>query len=148
MRLTEAEVEQVMACRKVVDESILWKCPKDHPDWSKSEVRVFHDEIGEMKMVLSVSRDGRKVNFAVIYRGARVRSLDLNGVHTQPDGTRFDRKTHKHTYTDRYGDSWAYLPDDITSNMPDEAFRQFCSECNIDFRGNWSPLPTQKDLEI
>jgi hypothetical protein len=149
VKLTENEVEAVMATAKEVKESVTWR-DKHHPDWMESQLVVSHAGVGQMKLILSLSKDQRKATFSVNYRGERVRSLDIGGDHMNPapDLTRFVREIHKHKYTEEFGSSWAYRPTDITTCEPEQAFREFCSECKIDFTGNWSNPPWQTNSDL
>lgn len=72
-----------------------------------------------------------------------IRRLDVRGSHTNPDPEReeWQLQTHKHRFTDRWGDRWAYTPDDLPptpadTDVPAREYRQvfeaYCHECNID----------------
>jgi hypothetical protein len=72
-----------------------------------------------------------------------VRRLDVRDSHTNPDEERerWVLRTHKHRFTDRWGDRWAYTPDDlpptqdggeVTAEEYREVFEAYCRECNID----------------
>jgi len=149
LKISESEAIQALVGRLVIEDAISWST-KNHLDWAKSELKVFHDNLGEMKMLLSVSLVNGKSTYSLMFRGTMIKRLDVNGTHrsfAKGERLEFIRKTHKHILTDDCGLSWAYLPDDITSDNPQVAFEQFCVECNIQFCGNWTPLP-QSPLEL
>ena len=47
------------------------------------------------------------------------------------------RGTHKHRWTEQFGDQWVYTPSDITAGADDPAavWREFCAEINVAHRG-------------
>jgi hypothetical protein len=72
-----------------------------------------------------------------------IRRLDVRGSHTNPDPARerWQLRTHKHRFTDAWGDRWAYTPDDlpptpanvdVTTTEYRQVFEAYCHECYID----------------
>lgn len=119
---------------------------KSHPDWATCEIKVFNEGKGEMKIILQASAyDARKASFSLFYRGEPIKRLCINGNHRNriKDKRVFTRETHKHIWIKDHKLSWAYAPDDITTDDPEHAFDQFCSECHIENKVIWNPFPTK-----
>jgi hypothetical protein len=80
--------------------------------------------------------------------------LDLAGQHHREAEHRWDGDTHKHGWTDRFGDKVAYSPSDITAADPfdsaeyERTFREFCSEGNIRFDGQWSDPSVGRQAQL
>jgi len=146
VRLTEAEIVRVLDQRLVIGGEIKWVSSREHPDFVKAELRVAHELEGELAVVLTANVVlSRKFTYNLFYRKERVKSLHVNGPphrNSGRDRQRFRRcETHKHVLTDDCDMSWAYAPDDITTDEPHQAFLQFCQECRIQFDGLWNPIP-------
>jgi hypothetical protein len=69
-----------------------------------------------------------------------IRRLDLRDGHLNPDGERWDQKTHKHRWSEMENNAWAYTPDDIPHEQPGspvtrdnyrEVFEAFAAECGV-----------------
>jgi hypothetical protein len=91
----------------------------------------------------SFNREAAKLSFSLILRGeSRIYGLCLGVGHTDPE-TRQRLNDHKHRWTDRHRDKYAYVPPDITADAahPHDAWIQFCLEARIQHRGVLLPLP-------
>lgn len=86
----------------------------------------------------SVNEVASTLSFSIIHRGhGRVYGLDLGKEHRNPDGEMVGEK-HKHTWRDAaVGAKYAYVPDDITAQLPNVAvvWQQFCEEAKIEHKG-------------
>lgn len=62
----------------------------------------------------------------------RIYALDIGRSHENPGGEVVGVK-HKHSWSERYEDKEAYMPEDITSGPSDpiSVWRQFCAEARI-----------------
>jgi hypothetical protein len=76
-----------------------------------------------------------------------IRRLDLRDDHVNPDGTVWDRQTHKHRWSVRDGNDWAYTPSDIPHgvdidpDVPDdyrEIFEAFAKEVGVGFTPDYA----------
>lgn len=66
---------------------------------------------------------------------SRIRCLDVGPPHYNPDKALIP-SPHKHKWTDKFGDEWAYCPNDITLDGGITTnLREFLAECNIAFNG-------------
>src|SRR5262249_22004978 len=132
VHLSEAEISMVLANRLVIAESIKWS-RKESRDWVEANLRVHHESEGELTMRITASLVLPKSSFTLLYRKQVVKRLDINGNHANKcrDRRVFDYETHKHVFTDDCGTSWAYMPEDITSEEPHICFAEFCQECGI-----------------
>ena len=89
-----------------------------------------------------------KLSYAIIYHGVgRIYGLDLGADHINPDG-RAIGETHKNYWTPENRDTWAYVPEDITSpwDRPVEVWEQFCVEVNLEHRGVMHPPHVQGEI--
>ena len=89
-----------------------------------------------------------RYSFALLLDGKRIRGLDPNSMHINHYPKREKIKgIHKHKWKDECQDSFAYIPDDITTTDIEEAFLAFIRDCNIRFDGTFvHPPPFQPEL--
>lgn len=121
--------------------------PGAHKLWCRAEVPVLIDDPGiknvSLRIVISVSAATQKYDFALLWNGMRIRALCINGSHTNrhTDTQKWLRQMHKHTWTDRCMDRFAYTPTDITAGDVHGQFAQFCSECGIACAAELAEVP-------
>ncbi len=145
--LTESEADGIIAALKSIREDLAWTY-NPNEGWAKSEMRVANDLGVDLRMYANVNlKEPSFFTFALsVSRAFRIRGLCANrgheNKHTNRDAWR--PGTHKHRWTDRCRDRLAYTPEEAISQDLEEAFRQFCAECNIDFQGQVRPLPDRQ----
>lgn len=129
----------------LISESVQWAPSKSRRDYVTATLQIVHAMKGDLKMIVTVNLRNSKASYSLLFNRIPVKRLDVNGAHTNKcvDKTAFQNETHKHVFLDECpGLGWAYAPLDISSDDPRIAFDEFCVECGIDFRGQWSPPPT------
>lgn len=145
--LNEAEVDRIMKATKSIIQDIQWE-KNPNESWFKSEVEVKNKLKLNLKMHLNVnSKDYRLYSFTLILNNAfRITGIDVNGSHKNKhtDSNNWKGETHKHKWTDRCRDGWAYTPNDIEENSIESAFISFCKECEIDYKGKFDTLPPRQ----
>ena len=91
------------------------------------------------KLILIGSYNYRigRFSFTILYNNeARIRALDIGTDHRNPGEKKKLGKKHKHRWTDRYKDSLAYVPRDITTGAKiKKVFYEFLKECRIAYKG-------------
>ena len=157
--LTEHEVELILRDGLVLSDDVRWTLQPSNPTWSQFGAFLDSPRDATVRLTMGVSLRLPQKYKILVLRGEQVlRRLDVRGSHSNPPAARsgqWKRQTHKHRWTDRFGDAEAYTPPDITTPpfTPAEheaTFRAFCEECNIDFRGEWIDPPNvaQHGLDI
>ncbi len=148
--LTGEEADRIIQVQKQISQDVQWR-QDINESWVKCELEVENTMKVNLKLHLNQnSYEPSLFSFSLILNNAyRIRGLDFNGSHKNRhmDDRQWHAETHKHKWTDRCRDSFAYTPTDITANILEEVFRQFCSECSIEFSGRFrSPPPRQLGL--
>jgi len=142
--LTDAEIEGLLQVPKKVQADVKWRIDSMQ-NWIKCELEVENEIKTNLKLNLNCNYEERSLfSFSLILNNAyRIAGLDYNGSHRNrhKDGNFWNSKTHKHRWTERCRDSWAYTPEDIISSDIKEVFVLFCKECNITHTGKFLPLP-------
>lgn len=145
--LTENEAGRLIAARKSVREDLAWAY-NPNEGWAKAEMRVANDLGVDLRVYATVNmKESTKFSFSLILsRNFRILGLDVNGAHVNKHTDRQEWRpgTHKQRWTDRCRDRFAYTPEEEISQDIEEAFRQFCAECNIHFQGQVRPLPPRQ----
>lgn len=145
--LNESEVAKIIQATKAIMQDICWE-KNPNESWFKSEVEVKNKLRLNLKMHLNAnSRYYGLYSFTLILNNAfRIAGLDVNGSHKNKhtDSNNWKGETHKHKWTDRCRDGWAYTPDDIDVKSMGSAFISFCKECEIDFKGKFNILPPKQ----
>jgi hypothetical protein len=145
--LTEIEADRIIASPKSIRGDLAWAYNLDE-GWAKSEIRVVNDMGVDLRMYANVNMKEQSLfTFALsVSRAFRIRGLCANRGHENKHTNReaWRPGTHKHRWTDRCRDRFAYEPEEEISEDLEEAFRQCCTECNIDFQGQVRPLPARQ----
>src|SRR2546428_6862236 len=146
--LTEQEVDRILQARKLIKEDVQWHKADQGESWLKCELNVENSLKVNLKLFLNWNTEESTLfSFSLILSNAyRIRGLDFNGSHKNrhTDTTRWLFQTHKHKWTDSCRDSFAYTPQDITADLIQEVFKQFCTECNIEYEGRFSAAPPRQ----
>ena len=149
---TEAEVDRIIAAEKRISADVVWRRDNvQDPNWAKFQLVVENDEGWDLVMhgnvqLNSAGRPPKRSYCLVLDQGGRsdrIYALDVNGIHTNKviNDNRWLYQTHKQKWLDGYGMSFAYTPEENIPETPNEAFLEFCEECNIVFTGQVSGLP-------
>ena len=152
-RPTEAEVGRIIDGEKGISGNIVWEHTPNHDAaWAKFKVIVEND--GGWKLILygnaqlAAPDNLPKRSYSLVLRrdaqNFRVFALDVNGSHRNKtaDHKRWNHQTHKQRWDDTYADEIAYTPDESIPEEPNDAFLEFCGECNIVFTGQIGNAPT------
>lgn len=115
---------------------------KDRNSTARAEIAV-HNSHG-LPLILGaqvITAKPWKFTLYLMLYNTHIRRLDVNGSHRNKMGDRelWVERTHKHRFSDQYGDSEAYTPSDIpgipltdvTGEHYREVFEAFCGECGI-----------------
>jgi hypothetical protein len=133
-KVTEAEVDALLSSGSLSISRIgRWDVSADKA-WAKIEIAVecSKPKTPPLRICLSVSADKR--SFVLLWsRTIRVRGLCTDGSHNNrhTNSERWIWRTHKHKWSDRCHDRFAYTPTDITATEIQGQFVQFCAECGI-----------------
>ena len=145
--LTESEADRLVAAPKSITENLAWSYNPNEV-WAKSELRVINNLGVDLRVYANVNmKEPSLFTFALsLSRAFRVRGLCANRGHVNKHTNREEWRpgTHKHRWTDRCRDRFAYTPVEEISQDVAEAFRQFCVECSISFEGQVQPLPPRQ----
>ena len=142
--VTEEEVARILQSPKAVSEDVKWQ-PKAHSLWVGCELTVEN----QLRLTLHIYAnanlvDRAKYSFALILsRNYRIASFEAGSSHANrhTDDDRWLAAAHKHRWTELCRDSFAYTPTDIDERSLESAFRSFCKEVAIDFRGQVEQVP-------
>jgi len=134
--LMESEADHILALPKQILEDIRWKeeegqwymeVPVEAPeDWPLRLYGRFNPRTGHCTFILFCGRQN-------------LRRLDAGKRHHNPE---CDNTTpfHKHKWTDRFRDKWAYDVSPVSSIS--DAFHLFVEECNIQLHGSFKAPPS------
>lgn len=134
-----------------VDGPVAWRQGEGH---LKARLPVQHSEEEDFRLELIWLPIHRRFSITLLYQRYRVRCLCSNTPHVVPrdcpdhPGERLFG-LHKHRWSDITGDECIYIPDDISTASPEQAFYDFCAESGVAFTGVWNdPPPWQPPLAL
>ena len=137
--LTEQQSDHIVAAQKSINTNVEWTY---HPNegYAKCQLTVVNTLGMNLKVYGNVNMEEPTIfAFSLILNNAyRIRGLDASGSHKNKhtDNNEWRRTTHKHKWSDRCREAFAYTPSEIIpSDDTAQAFNAFCKECNIDFVG-------------
>jgi hypothetical protein len=150
--LSQAEVDRIFREGFVLVDDVRWSPQANNQNWLQTGAFLDSQRETSIRFNMAVSLLRPEKYTLVVLRGEQVlRRLDVRGSHGNPamvGGQVWKRQTHKHRWTDIYADKEAYTPPDIsadkaafTRNEYETTFREFCTESNIDFKGQWQDPP-------
>jgi hypothetical protein len=128
-----------------------WKIG-DNKHWIKVVIPVKTNAKNlSLRICITVnSQDDSRRNFTLLWNNCiRVRALCMEGSHSNKhtNAERWLSRTHKHKWTDKCQDRFAYTPTDLTASDVQSQLEQFCAECGIDCSATLASIPPlQKDL--
>jgi hypothetical protein len=147
-QVQESDVDALLAAGVLsVDGHCPWRQDSDK-SWFKAIVPVKvegWEKPPVLRIVVSVSpEDQTRISFALLWQNRiRVRGLCMGGSHRNPhtDTARWVHQTHKHRWTDKCHDRFAYTPTDISASDPQGLLGQFCAECGIRCTATLEAIP-------
>ncbi|MGJ9414233.1 DUF6978 family protein [Aeromicrobium sp. CF4.19] len=145
-RLKNSEAEALLASEKRIESPITWA--PDGTRYVRTTVTVTTTLGENLKMTGRISlkepgRSGWTLTWGRKESGEHpesIRRLDLRDSHPNPDGERWNGQTHKHRWSEKDNNAWAYTPDDIPHEQPGspvtrdnyrEIFEAFAVECGV-----------------
>jgi len=160
--LSEHEVDRIFRDGLTLQDDVRWTPQQSNASWVQFGAFLDSPRESTLRITMGVSLLQPAKYKILVMRGVQVlRRLDARGSHSNPPGSDpggsapevWKRRTHKHRWSDRFADSVAYTPTEISTNVyaPAEheaTFRAFCEECNITFTGAWSDPPQQRQTSL
>lgn len=153
-RLTDAEAAELLsdAVQKTVNEQVAWRTSGRSGDGTEvcMGLTVFNTLNEPLYIRGRIELAKPLESHWVFAWGTRaggqasvnLRRLDLRDSHPNPDGQRWDKRSHKHLWSVADDNAWAYTPSDIPHDEspgfvgPDD-YRSICEafiiECGIGF---------------
>jgi len=145
--LTDAEVEKILQTPKLIQEDVQWYLDANQ-SWAKCELNVENQLKLNLRLYLNWNTEEQSMfSFSLILSNAyRIAGLDFNGSHKNrhTDNSAWRGETHKHKWTERCRDSWAYTPEDTMDGSIENVLNAFCKECHIEFKGKFTTLPSKE----
>lgn len=149
--ITEGEAEAIINTPKQIINDVSWSQKSKSWTIAKLPVEIIKVTIkGHVDLLITVNTElPSKFSFTLLLNGAfQIRRLDIGGSHlnTSTDKRTWKHEIHKHKWSEEFADSHAYTPLDITEESIQQSFTQFCSECNIVFKGQFHNVITQPQM--
>lgn len=130
--VTKAEVDGIYDMEKVIDEDWQWQ-PRGPNLEAEATVYCLNQDIN----LTLKGWKRRSYGFCLLYKSSKVvRRWDTFAPHTNPDGEVITTP-HKHYWTEKHEDAFAYPVDDVATDDVHQAFWDFLDECNIELRGTY-----------
>jgi len=133
--VTNAEVEAILKADKVITSTLRWSSRSSAKGRLYLEARVLAPDTSELLDFKGV-RGKTNYSYALLWRGVPIRKATLHFQHTNPDGQHIG-EPHKHRWDENDEDGWAYVPDDMHWDNPDQALLDFLAECKIRYTGTY-----------
>jgi hypothetical protein len=146
--LTEQQADSIVRAQKSINQNVEWAY-SPYEGYAKCQLTVANTLGMNLKVYGNVNMEELTIfSFSLILSNAyRIRGLDVSGSHKNKhtDSNEWRGKTHKHKWSDRCREAFAYAPGEtIPSDDIAQAFKAFCDECNIDFVGEVRSLPPKQ----
>ena len=118
MSFTEDEIQTILNDNsKKICGNILWTRNKSFSDIATFNIPIISDGLGELTLRGSYNLIYSKISFVIVYKQKRIYSLDIGHDHTNRKTKTQKRKSigsvHKHKWSRKFKDAYAYQPDDI-----------------------------------
>lgn len=144
MPLTDVEFASILEddTKRIVDD-VVWTEDEDHSPALEFRVNVTSESGWPLFVKGRFNSAARTLNYALILTTeGRIYSLDLGKDHHNPQCDQVGEK-HKHTWSERYSDKEAYVPDDIDAPLwdPVSVWTEFCVEAGIQHDGKMNEPP-------
>ena len=154
MSFTEDEIQTILNDNsKKICGNILWTRNKSFSDIATFNIPIISDGLGELTLRGSYNLIYSKISFVIVYKQKRIYSLDIGHDHTNRKTKTQKRKSigsvHKHKWSRKFKDAYAYQPDDITAKAHEveKAWKEFCIESKITHEGIFYH-PSQRQQEL
>lgn len=145
--ISEELANSIINMPKRIEERMKWKEKPHGSGIFTFEVQIENTEAHNLVLYCTYNTKLNRFSFTVSYNKInRIRGLDIGKEHINPPPKR-ERigKKHKHRWTDKHQDRWAYEPDDITTGAPiKQVFQEFLRECNITCQQQLPALPPKQ----
>lgn len=145
MSLTNTEFQALIDdASKRIEGNIRWLEDEDHYPSVEFRVRVDSSAGYPLFARGSFNTLNKALSYTIVHSQAgRIYALDIGRDHRNPTGE-FVGEKHKHRWTERFRDKFAYVPQDITapSSDPVTVWAQFCAEAKITHAGILHPPPS------
>jgi len=144
--LTEEEAKRIISACKEVRGDVRWHYDANE-GFAKAHILVENSLGVSLKICCNANLEiAGMYSFSLILNNRyRIMGLDVEGSHgnKHTDDKQWRKETHKHRWTDRCREAFAFTPDVPMTRFSDvdQAFREFCEECNVAFGGSVAPLP-------
>ncbi|MBM3298968.1 MAG: hypothetical protein FJY85_03340 [Deltaproteobacteria bacterium] len=139
IRVDEAEADRILDLPKRIRENNQWKQGDDR-NWFM-EVPVEASEQMSLRLYGRYNPRTGNYTFILFHGRTNLRRLDVGKIHHNPECDNVGA-VHKHRWTDRYHDKWAYVPSDVDSSaLLDGVFRAFLSECRTELEARFVNPP-------
>ena len=142
-KVTQADCAKILSLPKEIDQGVRWSMKGN--EWAEATLLIKCELPGRLELRVTVNTNlPAKFSMTVLLNQAfRIKGLDVNGSHSNKctDEQIWVGQTHKHDWTEACPDGHAYTPNDITGDTIETVLKQFCKECNIVFKGTFSPVP-------
>jgi hypothetical protein len=139
--VSEAKADRIVRLRKVIGQRLQWERQPGRRMQFRLQAAVFGEGIDDA-LELRGNFLERSWSFVLLYKGIRIRCLDVAGTgHRNPDRSYIPGGVpHKHRWTDAHEDQEAFIPNDIDDTDINTALLTFLQEVNIDLIGDYQPL--------
>ncbi|OGN97595.1 MAG: hypothetical protein A2Z77_04325 [Chloroflexi bacterium RBG_13_51_36] len=146
--LTEQQAGRIISAQKNINTNVDWDY-RANEGYAKCQLIVSNTLGVNLKVYGNVNmEEPTTFSFSLVLSNAyRIRGLDVSGSHRNKhtDDNEWRGETHKHKWSDRCRDAFAYTPKEtVPSDDIAQAFEVFCKECNIGFAGQVRPLPPKQ----
>lgn len=139
---------------KRIEGNVVWTDDPQHSGAQEFRMPIQSDEGYPLYLIGRYNDAMGKLTYAMIHQSEGcIYRLDLGAKHRNPPPPEGGRGqlldgTHKHYWTERYRDKWAYQPNDITAiwAQPLAVWRQFCAEAGIEHQGQLADPTAQGEL--
>jgi len=130
--VSKAEIDGIYDMDKVIEEDWEWKRRGPNLE-GEATVYCLNEDVN---LTLKAWKR-RSYGFCLLYKSSKVvRRWDMSTPHTNPDGEVIT-DPHKHYWTEKHEDAYAYSVDDVATDDVHQAFLDFLDECNIELRGTY-----------
>jgi len=137
--LSEAEAERIIGLPKRISGQINWQ-QRDDGNWY-TEMPVEAEEQLPLRLYGRFNPRTGNYTFILFCGRLNLRRLDVGKRHHNPECDNVDTP-HKHTWTDRFRDKWAYGPTEMEdTDSISGTFAKLLTECNIALDGRFVEPP-------
>lgn len=137
--LSEAEAERIITLPKGIIGPNQWRQGDDGNWYMEMPVQV--EEQLPLRLYGRFNPRTGNYSFILFFGRLNLRRLDAGKRHHNPECDNVGT-IHKHKWTDRFRDKWAYEPSEMNSNVSiTESFDRFLTECKVTLEGRFAAPP-------